>query len=61
LTARNTLSANHYDALWLHYGEDLAVAEIATIMGKTRVHVKVMLHRARHRLRQALRDSRVRI
>lgn len=37
-------------ALWLRYAEDLTVGEIAGVMGRTRVSVRVMLHRARRAL-----------
>ena len=45
--ARRLLSQNQYQALWLHYVDDLDLARIAQVMGKTRVHVKVLLFRAR--------------
>jgi RNA polymerase sigma-70 factor, ECF subfamily len=45
--ARRQLGENQYQALWLHYVDDLDVARIAQVMGKTRVNVKVLLFRAR--------------
>jgi len=45
-TARR-LPPDQHDALWLRYVEDLPVKEIAIVMDKTRVHVKVLLYRAR--------------
>lgn len=53
-TAANLLPSGQYDALWLRYGEDRSIAEIAEQLGKTRVHVKVLLHRARLRLAERL-------
>ena len=41
------LSSDQYDALWLRYVEELPIKEIAMVMQKTRVHVKVLLYRAR--------------
>ena len=43
--------------LWLHYAEDFPVKEIARVMGKSCVGVRVMLHRARTGLAQRLRAS----
>lgn len=44
---RKHLPPNQATALWLRYGEGLTVKEIAKQMGKTQVHVKVLLHRGR--------------
>ena len=52
--ARATLGGAEYQALWLKYTEDLSVAEIAVVLGRTQVHVKVMLFRARGALAVAL-------
>ena len=45
--ARKCLSEDQYQALWLRYAEDLEVVQIAQVLGKTRVHIKVLLFRAR--------------
>ena len=45
--AKQRLSELQYTALWLRYGEDLAIDEVAQAMGKTRIGVRVLLHRAR--------------
>jgi RNA polymerase sigma-70 factor (ECF subfamily) len=45
-TAR-TLGGDRFRVLWLKYGEDLSVEEIAAVMGRTRLAVRVLLHRAR--------------
>jgi RNA polymerase sigma-70 factor (ECF subfamily) len=42
-----TLPPNQYEALWLRYAQDMSVKEIAHVMSKTQVHVKVLLFRAR--------------
>ncbi len=34
-------------ALWLRYGDGLSIQEIADIMGKTSLYVRVLLHRAK--------------
>ena len=48
--ASKVLSDNQFAALWLRYAEDLPVRRIASVMGKTSIHVRVLLSRARHRL-----------
>lgn len=48
--ASELLKPAHYEALWLRYGEDLSVAEIAERTGKSAVHIRVLLYRARRRL-----------
>ncbi len=52
--ARRMLADSQYTAMWLKYGEDLSVAEIARIMRKTQIGVRVLLHRARIRLAHSL-------
>lgn len=52
--ARAVLGESQFQALWLKYREDLSVEEIARVLGLTRVHVKVILFRARARLVEAL-------
>ncbi|MBL7153708.1 MAG: RNA polymerase sigma factor [Phycisphaerae bacterium] len=54
-TAR-TLTANQYGALWLKYAEDMPIKEIAKVMGKSQVSVKVTLYRARVRLAERLQN-----
>ncbi len=49
-TARQNLTLTQFQALWLHYAEELPVADVARAMRKTRPHVKVLLFRARQRL-----------
>ena len=52
-----TLQANQYQALWLRYMEELSLKEIALVMKKNRVHVRVLLHRARLNLIKQLNPS----
>lgn len=51
-----TLSADQYRALWLRYAEELPIKEIAKVLGKTQVSVKVTLYRARVNLARRLKD-----
>ena len=55
--ARGTLKEEAFDVLWLKYKEQQSIAEIATILNRTEISVKVMLHRARKKLGHALEDS----
>ena len=54
--ARETLKEEAFDVLWMKYKEQLSIAEIATVLSRTEVSVKVMLHRARKKLGHALED-----
>lgn len=49
-----TLTDDQHTALWLKYAEGLAVREIAEVMGRTQVGVRVLLFRARTALGAAL-------
>ena len=44
------LAESQFRVLWLRYGEDMDVAEIARAVGKSRVAVSLLLHRARTNL-----------
>jgi RNA polymerase sigma-70 factor (ECF subfamily) len=52
--AKNILPENSYATMWLHYGENQSVKEIAQILGKSVTGVKVTLHRARRTLASEL-------
>ncbi|HWD17655.1 MAG TPA: sigma-70 family RNA polymerase sigma factor [Verrucomicrobiae bacterium] len=56
--ARRILPEAQYQAVWLHYAQDLKVREIAPILSKSPTHIKVMLLRARHALAAKLRAAR---
>jgi len=56
--ARRKLPEAQYQALWLRYAEDMDVAGIGRVLCKTRVHVKVLLFRARQGLSRALKAGR---
>jgi RNA polymerase sigma-70 factor (ECF subfamily) len=60
--ARRYLKDAQFQALWLRYAEDMTVAEVARVLGKTQTHVKVLLFRARQTLGATLQnqaDSRI--
>lgn len=50
------LKPNARQAVWLRYGDGLAIQEIADIMGKTSLYVRVLLHRAKAELVKKLRN-----
>ena len=52
-----TLQSNQYQVLWLRYMEELSLREIALVMKKNRVHVRVLLHRARLNLIKQLNPA----
>jgi len=41
------LGKSQYEALWLHYGADMPIKEMAKILNKKPITVRVLLHRAR--------------
>jgi RNA polymerase sigma-70 factor (ECF subfamily) len=56
-TADSLLGTEPRSALWLRYGEDLEIAEIARVLGKRAVSVRVLLFRARERLARHVREQ----
>jgi RNA polymerase sigma-70 factor (ECF subfamily) len=54
--AARDLSRSQYQALRLRYAEDMSIKEIAQVLRKTQVSVKVLLYRARVNLGQRLAD-----
>ena len=56
--ARRRLPEIQFQALWLHYAEDMSVAQVAQVLRKTRIHVKVLLYRARQSLGAELSGAR---
>jgi RNA polymerase sigma-70 factor (ECF subfamily) len=55
--AAGNLSENQYRALRLKYAEDMSVKEIAQVLRKSQVSVKVLLYRARLNLAERLRKE----
>jgi len=51
--ARQVLRDEQHTSLWLRYAEDMSIGEIAKVMGKSQVGVRVALFRARQTLAQA--------
>ena len=51
--ARSQLSPEQFNVLWLRIQEDMSIKEVARVTRHTATNVKVMLHRARRRLRRA--------
>jgi RNA polymerase sigma-70 factor (ECF subfamily) len=45
--AARALGPDRFRVLWLRYGEDMTIEEIAAVIGRTRLAVRVLLHRAR--------------
>ena len=43
----STLTEHEYEALWLRYAEDMSVKDIAKVLKKRPLTVRVLLHRAR--------------
>lgn len=57
-TAERVLSVEQYTVLWLRYVEDMSVAGVAQVMGKTQTHVKVLLYRGRNNLAPYVRTGK---
>jgi RNA polymerase sigma-70 factor, ECF subfamily len=53
-TAERALGKSHYTAMWLRFSEELSIEEIAKVLGKTQVGVRVLLHRARSKMLKEL-------
>jgi len=56
--AKRLLPQLQFDALWLRCAEDMSVADVARVLRRTKVHVKVLLFRARIRLDSELTKQR---
>lgn len=55
--ARRSLSEFQFNALWMHYKEEMNIAEVAETMKKSQNSVKVALHRARMKLLKMMTAS----
>lgn len=55
--AAGGLSEDDYSILWLRYKQDMTIPEMARVMGKSSLAVRVRLHRARKRLGELIDDS----
>jgi RNA polymerase sigma-70 factor (ECF subfamily) len=56
-----TLPANQWQAMELRYLEQKTIEDIAQVMGKTQMNVKVLLHRARQNLAAKLRAEQIQL
>lgn len=52
----STLSTSQSSVLWLRYRAQMDVSQIAQVMRKSRMHVRVLLHRARARLAERMKE-----
>lgn len=57
--AERLLSKDQHAAMWLRYAEDLAVRDVAHILGRSAISTRVLLHRARQRLADAVESGAV--
>ena len=55
--ARRVLNQSQFTAMWLCYAEEFSYAEIAAMMGKSQVSVRVILYRAKSKLLEAIHHS----
>ncbi len=55
--AQRILTDDQRSALWLRYGECMSVQDIANVLGKTRVSVRVILFRARKALAKDMNST----
>ena len=55
--AGRILPQSQFDALWLHYVEDMSVAQIAKVLRRPQTYIKVLLFRARKVLAARLKPS----
>lgn len=56
--AHRILPRSQFDALWLHYIEDLRIADVASVLRRPQTYVKVLLFRARKALAEKLKRPR---
>jgi RNA polymerase sigma-70 factor, ECF subfamily len=56
--ARRILPQSQFDALWLHYVEDMNLAAVAKVLRRPQTYIKVLLFRARKTLAERLKPSR---
>ncbi|MDA3963541.1 MAG: RNA polymerase sigma factor [Planctomycetota bacterium] len=52
--ARELLPERQYQALWLRFGEDLELDEVAEVLGVSSGNARVLVHRARSKLAERL-------
>ncbi|MEM8735263.1 MAG: sigma-70 family RNA polymerase sigma factor [Planctomycetota bacterium] len=50
--AKSKLTTEQYTVLWLRFGEDMSIKEVAAAVNRTQVAIRVLLFRARKRVRE---------
>jgi len=55
--ARRILSQSQFESLWLHYVEEMSIAEVARVIRRPQTYIKVLLFRARRTLAERLKPS----
>ncbi|HOK96496.1 MAG TPA: sigma-70 family RNA polymerase sigma factor [Anaerohalosphaeraceae bacterium] len=55
--AARTMGQDYYTVLWLRYQQQMTTDEIAQVMRKSQIGVRVLLHRARKRLGQMIAQT----
>jgi RNA polymerase sigma-70 factor (ECF subfamily) len=53
----SSLPQKQYEALWMHYAEEMSIKEMASVMRKKPITVRVLLHRARVNLAKKMSPS----
>lgn len=56
--ARRILPQSQFESLWLHYVEDMNIAEVSKVLRRPQTYIKVLLFRARRTLAERLKPSR---
>jgi RNA polymerase sigma-70 factor, ECF subfamily len=56
--ARRILPRAQFDAVWLHYVEDMKLEEVAKVLRRPQTYIKVLLFRARKSLAERLKPTR---
>ncbi len=56
-TVARRLKPDQYEALWLRYGEGFSIKETARVMNTNAIRVRVLLHRARQRMAEWLKQK----
>lgn len=60
-THAKTLPPAQYEALWLRYGEDMSIDELARVLNKKIITTRVLLHRARLNLAERLNQTELEV
>ena len=56
-TAAEILNEQQYSIMWLRYGEELPIRQIAEQMGLSEENTRVILHRSRAQLAERMKES----